>query len=253
MYNYDPRNNGPFGGGSNRGRGNQFGSRYQYQTLAYGAQQGSVQAGSLISKVMGMLAFSFIFAALGSFVGFTLSIGSGSSLLILIAGFVVLLVLHAVIQRTPLNLILLYGFTFLEGLALAPLLRLYIGTGNGNLLGQAFVLTALVSLSLGVYSWTTKRDFTRIGDYLFFGVILLLIAGLVGLLFHSTLFSLLISVVGVAIFSGYVLFYVQRAKYMVDTLPNAVGLTVSIFITVLNLFLYILEILTIFSGGRGRR
>lgn len=252
MYNYDPGNNGPFGGGSNRGRGNQFGSRYQYQTLSYGAQ-GSVQAGSLISKVMGMLAFSFIFAALGSFVGFSLSISSGSSLLILLAGFVVLIVLHAVIQRTPLNLILLYGFTFLEGLALAPLLQLYIGTGNGNLLGQAFVLTALVSLSLGVYSWTTKRDFTRIGDYLFFGVILLLIAGLVGLLFHSTLFALLISVVGVAIFSGYVLFYVQRAKYMADTLPNAVGLTVSLFITVLNLFLYILEILTIFSGGRSRR
>lgn len=253
MYNYDPRNNGPFGGGPNRGRGNQFGSRYQYQTLPYGAQ-GSVQAGSLISKVMGMLAFSFIFAALGSFVGFALGIGyGGSSLLIMLAGFVVLIVLHAVIQRTPLNLILLYGFTFLEGLALAPLLQLYIGTGNGNLLGQAFVLTALVSLSLGVYSWTTKRDFTRIGDYLFFGVILLLIAGLVGLLFHSTIFALLISVVGVAIFSGYVLFYVQRAKYMADTLPNAVGLTVSLFITVLNLFLYILEILTIFSGGRGRR
>jgi len=253
MYNYDPRNNGPFGGGPNRGRGNQFGSRYQYQTLAYGAQGSSVQAGSLISKVMGMLAFSFIFAALGSFVGFTLSIGSGTSLLIMLVGFVVLIALHAVIQRTPLNLILLYAFTFIEGLALAPLLQLYIGTGNGNLLGQAFVLTALVSLSLGIYSWTTKRDFTRIGDYLFFGVILLLIAGLVGLLFQSKIFALLISVVGVAIFSGYVLFYVQRAKYMADTLPNAVGLTVSLFITVLNLFLYILEILTIFSGGRGRR
>jgi modulator of FtsH protease len=61
-------------------------------------------------------------------------------------------------------------------------------------------------------------------------------------------------VVGIAIFSGYVLFYVQRAKYMADTMPNAIGLTVSIFITVLNLFLYILELLSILQGGnRGRR
>jgi modulator of FtsH protease len=92
-----------------------------------------------------------------------------------------------------------------------------------------------------------------LGDYLFFGLILLLVASLVGILFHSTMFALLISVVGVAIFSGYVLFYVQRAKYMADTLPNAIGLTVSLFITVLNLFLYILEILTIFSGNGGNR
>jgi modulator of FtsH protease len=40
---------------------------------------------------------------------------------------------------------------------------------------------------------------------------------------------------------------------MADTLPNAIGLTVSLFITVLNLFLYILEILTIFSGSGGNR
>ncbi len=40
---------------------------------------------------------------------------------------------------------------------------------------------------------------------------------------------------------------------MADTMPNAVGLTVSIFITLLNLFLYILELLTILQGGRSRR
>jgi modulator of FtsH protease len=248
MYNYDPRNNAPYG---NRG-GNQFGSRYQYQTLQYSAP-GSIQAGSLISKVMGLLAFSFVFAALGSFVGIAIGLSYGPSLLITIAGFILLIALNIFIQKSPMNLILLYGFTFLEGMSLSPLFLAYVGVGMGNLLGQAFTLTALVSLGLGVYSWTTKRDFTRLGDYLFFGLILLLVASLVGILFHSTMFALLISVVGVAIFSGYVLFYVQRAKYMADTLPNAIGLTVSLFITVLNLFLYILEILTIFSGSGGNR
>ena len=53
--------------------------------------------------------------------------------------------------------------------------------------------------------------------------------------------------------SGYILYYVQRAKTMADTLPNAIGLTVSLFVTLMNLFLYILEILTILQGGRDRR
>lgn len=128
----------------------------------------------------------------------------------------------------------------------------YTGAGLSNVLGEAFVITALTSLGLGLYAWTTKRDFSRIGDYLFFGLILLLVTGLIGLFFQSTIFTLIVSFFGVAIFSGYVLYYVQRAKYMDDTLPNAIGLTVSIFITVLNLFLYILEILSILNGGRRR-
>ena len=63
-----PRNNGPFG--QNRGM---FGSsRYQYQTLPYGYE--GTQISGLMSRVMGLLAFSFLFAALGTFVGLTFSL-----------------------------------------------------------------------------------------------------------------------------------------------------------------------------------
>src|SRR2546427_6798410 len=51
-----------------------------------------------------------------------------------------------------------------------------------------------------------------------------LVAGLIGIffggIFHTTLFGLIISIFGIAIFSGYVLYYVQRAKYMADTMPD---------------------------------
>ena len=85
------------------------------------------------------------------------------------------------------------------------------------------------------------------------GVILLIVAMLIGIFFQSTIFSLLISILGVGIFSAYVLYYVQRAKYLADTMPNAIGLTVSLFITLLNLFLFILRILSIVQGGGGGR
>lgn len=242
MYNqYNQRNNGPFGQQQN------FGSRYQYQTLPYGQ---AAEAGSLISKVMGLLAFSFIFASIGAFVGTRFVTNLGTYFVVIILGFVALIALNFLIQRPGINLFLLYLFTFLEGLGLGPLLNYYIQSNNTTLLGQAFIITALTSLALAIYAWTTKRDFSRLGDYLFFGLILLLVTSLVGLFFHTTLFALIISFFGVAIFSGYVLFYVQRAKYMADTMPNAIGLTVSLFITVLNLFLYILQILSILQGDR---
>ena len=248
---YSPRNTGPFGGS------NTFGSRYQYQTLPYGYE--GVQSSGLIGKVMGLLAFSFIFAAIGSFAGFAIIHSITTFWIVAIAGLVVLFALNLLIQRPGINLFLLYLFTFLEGMSLAPLLSAYIaaGTAYTNILGEAFLITAITSLALAVYAWTTKRDFSRLGDYLFFGVILLLVVGLFGIFFGGVFntgpLGLLIAFLGVAIFSGYVLYYVQRARYMADTLPNAIGLTVSLFITVINLFLYILRILTILQGGDRRR
>jgi modulator of FtsH protease len=244
---YNPRGGFPAG---NRGM---FGaSGYQYETLPYGIE--GVQEGGLISKVMGLLSSSFLVAFIGTLVGmFVLHLNYGGGYwVVAIGGFITLLVLNFNINTRGLNLFLLYLFTLLEGIALAPLISLYLGAGAGFILAEAFLLTAVSSLALGVYAWISKRNFNRLGGFLFMGLILLLVASLISIFFHSTFFVLLISVLGVGIFSAYVLYYVQQAKYLADTMPNAIGLTVSLFITVLNLFLFILRILSIFQGGSRR-
>src|SRR6266550_2253201 len=233
---FNPRSNGPFG----RNTGMFGSSRYQYQQSGAVPYEGA-QTSSLISKVMGLLAFSFLFAFIGTYVGTLVVTSIGTFWIVALGGLAVLFILNFAIQKPGLNLFLLYLFTFLEGMAISPIIGYYLQT-NSNILGEAFLITAITSLALAVYAWTTKRDFSGLRDYLFFGVI-----------FHTTLFGLIISIFGIAIFSGYVLYYVQRAKYMADTMPNAIGLTVSLFITVLNLFLYILELLSILQGGGRRR
>src|SRR6266567_3945891 len=244
---FNPRSNGPFG----RNNGMFGSSRYQYQQYGATPYEG-VQAGSLISKVMGLLAFSFLFAFIGTYVGTLVVTSVGTFWIVALGGLAVLFILNFAIQKPGLNLFLLYLFTFLEGMAISPIISYYLQT-NSNILGEAFLITAITSLALAVYAWTTKRNFNRLGAYLFMGVILLIVASLVSIFFHSTFFVLLISVLGVGIFSAYVLYYVQLAKNLADTMPNAIGLTVSLFITVLNLFLFILRILSIFQGGGRRR
>lgn len=248
-------NNNPYGNPYGGRRG--FGSRSLYQQMMPGYEASPAQAASLISKVMVLLAFSFVFAAIGTFIGMALNIGFGTYLIIAIAGLVVLFILQFAIRVQGLNLFLLYLFTFLEGLSLAPIISSYLAANAGYILGEAFIITAITSLGLAAYAWTTKRDFSNIGRYLFFGLILLIVLGILGIFFGGIFgtgpVAVLIAILGVAIFSGYVLFYVQRAKYMPDTMPNAIMLTVSLFITVLNLFLYILELLSILQGGNRRR
>ncbi len=248
---YNPGNNSPFGGGTFGRRRGGFSSRYQYQTQT---QTSEAEASGLIGKVMSLLAFSFIFAAIGAFLGLTvIQLTFGSYIFVALAGLVVLIALQFLIQKPGINLFLLYLFTFLEGLSLSPILKSFMSNpADQFILAEAFLITAITSFALALYAWGTKRDFSGIRTYLFFGVILLIVAGIMEIFFHSTLFALVISVAGIAIFSGYILFYVQRAKYMANTLPNAIGLTASLFITLLNLFLYILEFLSILQGGRRR-
>jgi modulator of FtsH protease len=243
-----PRNTSPWGGGPQNNRG---ASTYQYQYV-YGNQPVS-QAGGLVSKVMALMACSFLVATVGAFLGTGIGLTMGGYLFVVIAGFITLIALRFLINSRGINLVLLFLFVFLEGLGLAPLISAYLLSGMANILGEAFLMTAATSLGLAVYAWTTRRSFARLGDYLFFGLILLLVAGIVQFFFQSPLFVLVVAFFGVAIFCGYILYYVQRARYMADTLPNAIGLTVSLFITVMNLFIYILEILTILQGGRGGR
>lgn len=247
---FNAGNNSPFGGGFG-GRRGAFASRYQYQTMPQGYVN-TETASSLISKVMGLMAFSFLFAFIGALTGVAIHVPYSTSFIVFIGGFVVLIALNFAINKPGINLFLLYLFTFLEGLGLAPLISLYLAVGYGNILGEAFLITAVTSLGLAAYSWTTKRDFSGLGGKLFLGVILLLVASIVSIFFHSTFFIFLICVAGVGIFSAYILYYVQRARYMADTLPNAIGITVSLFIAVFNLFIYILEILTILQGGNRR-
>lgn len=243
---YSPRNTSAFG------RRNSFSSRYQFQAAP---QYNAVQASGLVSKVMGLLSFSFLFATLGAFVGSTLlPLALGGTWILFIAGIIVLFALQALIQKPGINLFLLYLFTFIEGMAIGPLLGLYFYAGLGSIVTEAFLITAVTSIVLGLYAWVAKTDFSHMRDFLFVGLILIIVASLINIFFHSTLIALVISIVGIAIFCAFILYDVQKAKYLANTLPNAIGITVSLFLDVLNLFMFILELLTILQGGgRGRR
>jgi len=241
---YSPRNTSAFGRRNSR-------SQYQFQAASgYDARQAS----GLVSKVMGLLSFSFLFATIGAFVGSAILSPFGGAIWILfIAALIVLFALQAMIQKPGINLFLLYLFTFLEGMAIGPLLGLYFGLGLGYIVTEAFLITAVTSVTLALYAWVAKTDFSHMRDFLFVGLILIIVASLVNIFFHSTLIALVISVVGIAVFCGLLLYDVQKAKHLANTLPNAIGLTVSIFLDVLNLFMFILELLTILQGGGGRR
>jgi FtsH-binding integral membrane protein len=201
----------------------------------------------LLGKVLGLLAFSMLFTAVGAFVG--LRLGPGLALPATIGMMLLSFGLGLARNVSGLNLVLMYTLTFLAGIALGGIVTVYVAAGAGAAVLQAAATTAVLTTGLSLYGLTTRRDFSGLGSKLFFAVLALVAASIVGLFFASSLLQLLIGLAGAVIFSIYILYEVQQTRYAEDTLGNAILIAIGIYLSIFNLFLSLLRIFGLFGSS----
>ncbi|AJD06989.1 Bax inhibitor-1/YccA family protein [Campylobacter lari] len=150
-------------------------------------------------------------------------------------------------REAPLNLILLFAFTFVSGLTLTPLLYSVLALPAGaSIIAQAFALTTVAFGALSVFAMNTKRDFTMMGKMLFIALIVIVVASLINLFFQSSLVSLAISGIGAILFSFYILYDTQniiRGNY-----ETPIEGAVALYLDFINLFISLLNILRSFNS-----
>jgi modulator of FtsH protease len=143
----------------------------------------------------------------------------------------------------------LFGFTFISGLMLTPILTVAGGFRNGGqLVALSGGLTAAVFFALAAYATVSKRDFSFLGRFLFVGVILLLVAMVANLFFQVPAASLALSAIAVLIFSMYLLYDLSNIVRGGET--NYVMATMNLFLDLFNIFVNLLNLLLAFSGQR---
>ena len=103
-----------------------------------------------------------------------------------------------------------WAYAALVGMSFATLGLVYT---HGSI-ARVFLITAAAFASLSLYGYTTKRDLTGMGAFLFMGLIGLVIASLVNLFFMSSAMSFALSVIGVLVFTGLTAYDTQRIKNM---------------------------------------
>jgi modulator of FtsH protease len=142
-----------------------------------------------------------------------------------------------------------FGFTFVAGIMLAPMLQHAAGFKNGGqLIALAGGMTAGVFLVMATIATVSKRDFSFLGKFLFVGLVLLIVASLANLFFAVPAASLAISAIAVLIFSMYLLYDVNQIVRGGQT--NYIMATIGIFLDLFNIFVNLLNILMAFSGQR---
>jgi FtsH-binding integral membrane protein len=123
---------------------------------------------------------------------------------------------------------------------------------TGESVSTTFVVTAVMFGGLAAYGTITKRDLGGVGQFLFMGLIGVVVASLVGLFWHSDAFQFVLSFLGVIVFSGLAVYDAQRLKIMALQTPDgqassyAIVGALTLYLDFTNLFLFLLR----FTGNR---
>ncbi len=139
-------------------------------------------------------------------------------------------------------------YSALNGVTLSVILVAY----TGESITTTFVVTAGMFGALAFYGVTTKRSLAGVGQFVFMGLIGLILASIVGMFWHNDALQFLISVVGVIVFTGLTAWDAQRLRQMALALPSgetggyAIVGALSLYLDFINLFLILLR----FTGRR---
>ena len=218
-------------------------SRTTYEDPALGGVAVERDTRALLGQVMGFVAVTVAFTALGAYIGRDLSGGAG--LVLFIAAFACIFGLNVASAkgREQLAIALLFGLGLLLGLAVAPVIADY-ADADPAALWQAAGDTAAFIAALGTYGYATRRDLSSWGRTLFWALLALIVFGIVTIFVSIPNGNVIYAVAGLGIFGGFTIYDFNRLRRADDR--SAVLIAASIFLDVFNVFLLLLNLF----GGR---
>ncbi|STX28616.1 carrier/transport protein [Legionella beliardensis] len=194
-----------------------------------------------------LLSMTFLFSALTAYMAFAWQVRPMNPLLMIVGVYGLMFLTHA-LRNSALGLISVFAFTGFLGYTLGPILNLIMANySNGaQLVATALGGTGMIFFALSGYALVTRKDFSFLGGFLFIGVMVALLAMIAGMFFQIPALQLAISAAFVLISSGLILFQTSEIIHGGET--NYISATVSLFVSIYNLFISLLQLLSAFSG-----
>jgi modulator of FtsH protease len=202
------------------------------------------QARTVFGQVMGLVALTLGFLALGAYIGRDLSGGIGILCFVAAIGCIFGLGSASARGREQLAITLLFGLGLLLGLTLGPVLNSY-AKADPSALWQAAGATGAFIAILGTAGYATRRDLSSWYRVLFWALLALLVFGLVTIFVSIPNSDLIWAIAGLVIFGGFTIFDFNRLRRTGE--DSAVPIAASIFLDVVNVFQFFL---LLFGGGR---
>jgi modulator of FtsH protease len=224
-------------------------------TYSAGTSDIAVQQNKVLRNTYLLLAISLIPTVIGAVVGtnfINFSFMRSSpimSMLVMLAVFYGWIFAIEKNRDSVLGVGLLLGFTAFLGLMLAPLLQTILSLRNGGqLVMMAAGGTAAVFFVLSGIAATTKRDFSFLGKFTLVGFVVIMLAVVAQIFLQSPLMQLVLCGAFIIFSSAIILWQINSIVRGGET--NYVSATLTLYVSLYNIFTSLLQLLGIFGGDR---
>jgi len=226
----------------------------QSQTIDYGLVISSPEERNrILRNTYWLLALSMLPTVLGAWLGVETGLSKVLSgwmglIVILVGGFGFIYAIEKT-KNSAAGVPVLLGFTFFMGLMLSSLIATVLGFKNGSsLVMTAFGGTAGVFFVMASLASVIKRDLSGMGKWLFVGAIVMMVGGIINVFVGSSVGMMVISMMGIAIFSAYMLYDIKQIIDGGET--NYISATLALYLDIINVFQSLLALLGIMGGEK---
>jgi len=169
-------------------------------------------------------------------------------MIITLVGYFGLLFLTTKLRNSAWGLVSVFALTGFMGLTLGPIISMYLSIPNGEqIVMTAMGGTGVIFLGLSGYALTTRKDFSFLGGFLMVGILVAFLAGLASIFLSMPGLSLAVSAMFILLMSGLILYQTSQIIHGGET--NYIMATVTLYISIYNLFLSLLQLLGAFGGN----
>ena len=217
----------------------------------FGASVSNAQRNKVLRNTYWLLAISLLPTVAGAWIGvatgITAAMGGMMSLVLFLGGVFAFIYAIEKTKNSSAGVPVLLGFTFFMGLMMSRLIAMVLGFSNGaDLVMMAFGGTAAVFFAMASLATVVKRDLSGLNQWLTIGVILLIVGMIINMFVASSTGMVVLSMLAVAIFSAFLLVDIKRIIDGGET--NYITATLSIYLSLVNIFQNLLMLLGIFGG-----
>ena len=169
-------------------------------------------------------------------------------IIVTLVGYFGLLFLTTKLRNSAWGLVSVFALTGFMGLTLGPILSMYLSIPNGDqIVMTAMGGTGVIFLGLSGYALTTRKDFSFLGGFLMVGILVAFLAGIASMFLSMPGLSLAVSAMFILLMSGLILYQTSQIIHGGET--NYIMATVTLYISIYNLFLSLLQLLGAFGGN----
>ena len=207
----------------------------------------SIEINRTLKSTYQLLSATLLFSGMMAYLSMYLKLPY-FGILITLGGYFGLLFLVAKLRNSASGILAVFALTGFMGLTLGPIVGAYTTTfSNGaELVAMAMTGTAAIFLSLSFYAITSQKDFSFMSGFLTAGIIVAFLGGIAAYFFQMPALSLAVSAAFILLMSGLILFETSNIIHGGET--NYIMATVTLYISIYNLFLSLLHLLGVFSG-----